>query len=77
MNSEIGKLLVVIGGLILAAGIIFIFFGDKLGWIGNLPGDIRIERDNFRFYFPVTTMILISIVLSVVITIIAKLFRGG
>jgi uncharacterized protein HemY len=77
MNTEIGKLLVVIGGLILAAGIIFIFFGDKLGWIGNLPGDIRIERDNFRVYFPLTTMILISIVLSVALTIIVKLFRGG
>ncbi len=77
MNMEIGKLLVVIGGLILAAGVIFIFFGDKLGWIGNLPGDIRIERENFRFYFPLTTMILISIVLSAVVSIIVKFYRGG
>lgn len=77
MNTEIGKVLALIGGLMLFAGIIFIFFGDKLGWIGNLPGDIRIERENYRFYFPLTTLILISILLSLILSAGVKLFRGG
>ncbi len=64
----------VIGILIVLAGLIAYLFGDKLGWIGNLPGDIRIERENFRFYFPVTTMILASIILSLLISAISRFF---
>ena len=73
---EIGRLLITVGALILLAGLIFTFFGDRLGWIGNLPGDIRIERENFSFYFPVTTMILVSIVLSLLLHLISRIFRG-
>lgn len=76
MESNLGRWLIVLGGLILLTGLILYFFGDKLGWLGNLPGDIRIEKENFRFYFPVTTMIIISIILSLVLTILAKLFRN-
>ncbi|MDX1670967.1 MAG: DUF2905 domain-containing protein [Balneolaceae bacterium] len=76
MESNLGRWLIVLGGLILLVGIILYFFGDRLGWLGNLPGDIRIEKENFRFYFPVTTMIVISIVLSLVLTLLSKLFRG-
>lgn len=75
MSSEIGKWLILIGFLILIAGIIFILFGDKLNWLGNLPGDIRIERDNFTFYFPVSTMIVISILLSIIFTVAARFLR--
>jgi len=56
------------------AGLIILFGGNKLGWVGRLPGDIRIERENFRFYFPLATMILFSILLTVIIWIIRKLF---
>jgi len=73
MNSYTGKLLVAIGIILVIAGIVIYFFHDKLGWIGRLPGDIRIERENFRFYFPVTTMILLSLVLSFIIWLFRKL----
>jgi len=56
------------------AGLVILFGGNKLGWVGRLPGDIRIERENFRFYFPLATMILFSILLTVIIWIIRKLF---
>lgn len=46
---------------------------DKLHWIGRLPGDIRIERDNFRVYIPITTMLIFSAVLSLVLYIIRKM----
>ena len=71
---QIGKMLV-IGGIVRAiAGLILWLAGDKLGWIGHLPGDIRVEKENVRFYFPITTMILLSVVVSVILWILRKLF---
>lgn len=74
MNQESGKLLMIAGGVILMIGALLYFSGGKLNWIGNLPGDIKIERDNFKMYMPITTMILASIVLSVLFRIINKFF---
>ena len=56
-----GQQLIVIGSIILVVGL-FVTLGGKLG-IPRLPGDILIQRDNFTFYFPLTTSILISLVL--------------
>jgi len=74
MNSDTGKYVIIIGGIVVLIGIIIYFFHDKLHWIGHLPGDIRIEKENFRFYFPITTMILISLVITVIIQIIRRIF---
>jgi len=71
MGQGMGKYIILIGAIIIIVGIIVHFFGDKLYWIGRLPGDIRIERENVRFYFPITTIILFSLLL----TIIVRLFR--
>ena len=69
MNSQTGKWIIIAGGVILIVGIIIYFFGNKLNWIGNLPGDIRIEKENFRFYFPITTMILASLLINLLVRI--------
>ena len=74
MNQSVGKLLIIFGAVIISLGIIWYFFGDKLGWIGNLPGDIKIEKENSGFYFPITTMILLSVVFSIVMAIIRRIF---
>lgn len=74
MNSETGKWIILFGLCVVVIGLIIYFFHDKLHWIGHLPGDIRIVRDNFRFYFPVTTMILLSLLLSLLIYIIKRMF---
>ena len=66
----VGKLFVVIGVLIVLLGVGFMFF-DKIPFLGKLPGDIRIERENFRFYFPLTTSILVSVFISVVVWLIS------
>lgn len=71
---SLGKILIVAGIILVIAGIVIYFSGDKLGWIGHLPGDIRIEKGNVRFYFPITTMIILSIVLSIIIWLARKLF---
>jgi hypothetical protein len=61
-----------IGILVILVGVIVYFFGDKLHWIGRLPGDIRVEKENFRFYFPITTMILASLLLTLIVNLIKK-----
>lgn len=74
MNPETGKVVMIIGGCIVVVGLLIYFFHDKLHWIGRLPGDIRVEKENFKFYFPITTMILVSVIVTVVIRVIRKLF---
>ena len=71
-NSQTGKIIIIAGFIIIAIGIIIYFFSNKLNWIGRLPGDIRIERENFRFYFPITNMIIGSILLTLIIRIIKR-----
>ncbi|MEX2379755.1 MAG: DUF2905 domain-containing protein [Vicingaceae bacterium] len=73
--QEIGKYIIVAGLGILIIGVLLYFFGNKFSWFGNLPGDIRIEKENFRFYMPITSMILISIAISAMLWIVKKLFN--
>ncbi|MCU0357922.1 MAG: DUF2905 domain-containing protein [Cyclobacteriaceae bacterium] len=75
MNADAGKWIIVIGLGLVLTGLLIYFFHDKLHWIGRLPGDIRIERENFRFYFPITTMILLSILLTLLLRLINRLFH--
>ncbi len=72
--QHLGKYLIIIGIIVIIAGLILYFFGNRLLWLGHLPGDIRVEKENFRFYFPITTMILLSLLLSLILWIIRKLF---
>jgi uncharacterized protein HemY len=72
--EQTGRILIIAGLLLIVAGVIVYFAGDKFGWLGHLPGDIRIVRENVRFYFPITTMIIVSVVLSVILYLIRKLF---
>ena len=75
LNSSTGKILIIAGILLLLAGLIVYFFSDKLNWFGKLPGDIRVERDDFNFYFPITTMILLSIFVSVILYLFNRFIR--
>lgn len=58
------------GGVIVVLGIGLMFF-DKIPFLGKLPGDIKIERENFKFYFPLTTSILFSVLVSVILWLIS------
>jgi hypothetical protein len=73
MNAmpEIGKFLVVIGIVIVVVGAL-LWSGFGAGWLGRLPGDIRIERGNTAFYFPIVTCIVISIVLSLIFSLFRR-----
>ena len=69
--NGLGKLLIVLGGILIVIGAAIVL-GGKLPWLGRLPGDIYIERRNFTFFFPITTSILISVILSVVLYILSR-----
>ena len=74
MSSDTGKYIIIAGVMIVLLGVLIYFFHDKLNWIGRLPGDIRIEKENFRFYFPITTMIIFSLAITVIIQLIKRIF---
>ena len=74
MDQQTGKYILIAGVIIVAAGMIIYFFHDYFKWIGRLPGDFRIERENFRFYFPLATMIILSLVITILINIFKRFF---
>jgi len=61
--NDVGKLLIVIGLLIAAVGVVVSLAG-RVSWLGRLPGDIYIQRGNWSFYFPLATSIVVSVVLT-------------
>jgi len=63
--SIIGKTLILFGLILVILGVVFLF-GGKLPWFGKLPGDIYIQKKDFSFYFPITTCIIISIILTMI-----------
>lgn len=75
MNSETGKWIILVGAAIVLIGVIIYFFHDKLHWIGRLPGDIRVEKENVRFYFPITTLLLLSVIGSIILRFIKRFLQ--
>lgn len=68
------RILIIFGLTMLLAGGVILLAVRYFPWLGNLPGDIRYEGENFKVYFPLATMILLSIVASVVLNIVLRLF---
>ncbi len=68
--GALGKMLILLGVFIILIGLLLLL-GEKIPWVGRLPGDIIIRKKNFTFYFPIVTSILISIIL----TLLFMLFR--
>lgn len=73
MIQQIGKYILIVGAILLVIGLILYFFGNKFSWFGNLPGDIRIKREHFVFYAPITSMILLSLFLSFMFWLFSKI----
>jgi uncharacterized protein HemY len=72
--SEFGKLLLLVGGVIFLLGLLLSFSG-KIPYLGQLPGDILVKKKNFSFYFPLTTGIILSIVLTALLYLFSNIFR--
>jgi hypothetical protein len=69
--SDVGRLLIILGLMIAAVGVILIFAG-RLPWLGRLPGDIYIQRGHWTFYFPLATSLLLSLALTLLIWLIGR-----
>jgi hypothetical protein len=69
--GALGKMLILLGVLIIVIGVL-LMVGEKIPWLGKLPGDIIIRREKFSFYFPITTCIIISIILTLLFWIFRK-----
>ncbi len=69
--GPLGKMLILMGVFIILVGL-FLVLGEKIPWIGRLPGDIIIRKKNFTFYFPIVTSILISILLTLFFALFRK-----
>jgi DUF2905 family protein len=69
--GEIAKAIILIGAVLVAIGLLMLLF-QKTTFLGKLPGDILIKRENFTIYFPLTTGIIISIVISLILYLLGK-----
>jgi Protein of unknown function (DUF2905) len=69
-SRSVGTLIIVLGGIAIIVGILVAT--GALAWFGRLPGDIRIEGENSRVFIPITSMILISIVVSLLLSVLRR-----
>ena len=65
----LGKLILLVGAVLVLLGLVLSFAPGLLSWFGHLPGDIRIERANGTFIFPITSMIIVSVVLTIIVNL--------
>lgn len=69
--DSLGKMLVLFGVVMVVVGL-FLWFGERIPWVGRLPGDILIKKEKFTFYFPLVTCILVSLILTLLFSIFRK-----
>jgi hypothetical protein len=74
MMPGLGRLLIIFGLVLIVVGAALLL-APKLPWLGRLPGDFRLERGGFRFYFPLGTSIVVSIALTLLLNLLLRLFR--
>ena len=70
----LGKILLIVGGIIVVLGLIFIF-SPHIPFLGKLPGDIMIKKNGASFYFPIVTMLIISILITIIVNVILYFLR--
>ncbi len=75
MMADFGRILIIIGLTLAFAGGVILIAVRYFPWLGNLPGDIVIERENFNFYFPFATLLLLSLVGTLLLNIVIRIFR--
>jgi hypothetical protein len=69
--ENLGKLLILIGVFIAILGV-FLAFWSRIPFLGRLPGDVFVQKGNFRFFFPIVTCLVISAVLTIIINLIIR-----
>ena len=72
--EQLGRTLLILGGLLALVGLLLVL-GNRIPFLGKLPGDIHVERGRFSFHFPLATCLLLSVILTVLLNIVLRLFR--
>ena len=70
-----GRLLIIIGLAIAFIGLLLLLAARYFPWLGNLPGDLRFENGNTKIYIPLATMILVSILATILLNVLIRIFR--
>jgi uncharacterized membrane protein required for colicin V production len=70
------NLLIAIGAGLVAVGVALRYFPGLFSWFGNLPGDIKRETENATIFIPITSMLVVSVVASLIFSLVSRLFRG-
>jgi multisubunit Na+/H+ antiporter MnhB subunit len=73
---RVSNVLIAIGVTLLVIGVALRYFPGLFSWFGNLPGDIRRETENTTVFIPITSMLVVSVVLTIVLNVVGHLFRG-
>lgn len=73
---RVGNVLMLIGAGVLVVGALVRFAPGLFSWFGNLPGDVSFQGENSRVYIPITSMIVISVVLTLIVNVVGWIFRG-
>lgn len=73
-GADFGRMLLILGGFLCLLGLLFLL-SSKIPWLGRLPGDIHIQRGNWSCSFPLVTSLLLSLVLTVLLNLILRLWR--
>ena len=73
---NVGKTLIIVGIALILFGVLFILFKSYFNWFGNLFGDISYKRENFHFYMPLTSMIIVSVFLSLLFNFLSRFFNN-
>jgi hypothetical protein len=71
----VARLLITIGLIFVAIGVLWLVFPKALNWFGKLPGDINIQNGNTRVFIPIVSMLLVSVALTAIVNLIAWLLR--
>ena len=70
------NLLIAIGAGLIVVGVALRYFPGLFSWFGNLPGDIKRETENATIFIPITSMLVVSVVASLILSLVSRLFRG-
>lgn len=65
----LGKILLIVGGIIVVLGLVLVF-SQHIPFLGKLPGDLFIKKDGFSFYFPIVTLLILSILITIIVNVV-------
>ena len=73
--NDFARILIIVGLVIVFAGVLLLVAIRYFPWLGNLPGDIRFEGENFKLYLPLATILIVSLLATIILNIVIRIFH--